>query len=221
LLWDHNATSKVSGLIGLNFMHQANTFEGRMFIPNYESLNTGFFITEKFTSGDFAIEAGARYDFRNLDVYMRRSGEVVKEPFDYRALSGMLSGKWDYSDSTSVLLSISTGWRPPGVNELYSNGLHHGSAAVEIGNKSLAEERSLGANLSFLHYLLSQIKMELDAYFTRFDGFIYLQPIKPATLTVRGAFPTFKYLQADADLYGIDMMLSKQLTTAMEVNGGG
>ncbi|MFM8916860.1 MAG: TonB-dependent receptor, partial [Bacteroidota bacterium] len=221
LLWDHNTTSKVSGLIGLNFMHQANTFEGRMFIPNYESLNTGFFITEKFTSGDFAIEAGARYDFRNLDVYMRRSGEVVKDPFDYRALSGMLSGKWDYSDSTSVLLSISTGWRPPGVNELYSNGLHHGSAAVEIGNKSLAEERSLGANLSFLHYLFSQIKMELDAYFTRFDGFIYLQPIKPATLTVRGAFPTFKYLQADADLYGIDMMLSKQLTTAMEVNGGG
>ena len=221
LLWDHNTTSKISGLIGLNLMHQANTFEGRMFIPNYESLNTGFFITEKFTSGDFAVEAGARYDLRSLDVYMRRNGDIVKDPFDYRALSGMLSGKWDVSDSTSVLLSISTGWRPPGVNELYSNGLHHGSAAVEIGSNNLSEERSLGASLSFMHFLFSQIKMDLEAYYTNFNGFIYLQPIKPATLTVRGAFPTFRYMQANADLYGFDLQLSKQVTSTTEVYGGG
>ncbi len=133
----------------------------------------------------------------------------------------MLSGKWDISDSTSVLLSISTGWRPPGVNELYSNGLHHGSAAVEIGSKNLSEERSLGASLSFMHFLFSQIKLDLEAYYTNFNGFVYLQPIKPATLTVRGAFPTFRYMQADADLYGFDLQLSKQLTSTTELQGGG
>jgi iron complex outermembrane receptor protein len=220
VLWDHNANSKISGLIGLNLMHQANTFEGRMFIPNYEAMNTGFFFTEKFTSGDFAIEAGARFDVRSLDVYMRRNGEVVKDPYGYRALSGMLSGKWEPTDSTSVLLSISTGWRPPGVNELYSNGLHHGSASVEIGNKDLNEERSLGANFSITHCLFNQIEMELDAYYTDFNGFVYLQPIKPATLTVRGAFPTFRYMQADADLYGADLRLSRHLTSSLKLIGG-
>jgi iron complex outermembrane receptor protein len=220
LLWDHNMNSKISGLIGLSFMHQANTFEGRMFIPNYESLNTGFFITEKWLAGDFSIESGIRVDFRNLDVFMRRNAEVVKDPYDYRALSGMLSGKWEPTDSTSVLLSISTGWRPPGVNELYSNGLHHGSASVEIGNKDLNEERSLGANFSITHYLFNQIEMELDAYYTDFNGFVYLQPIKPATLTVRGAFPTFRYMQADADLYGADLQLSRHLTSSIELIGG-
>jgi iron complex outermembrane receptor protein len=106
------------------------------------------------------------------------------------------------------------------VNELYSNGLHHGSAAVEIGNKGLNEERSLGANISFQQYLYEKIKIEIDAYYTNFDGFIYLQPIKPATLTVRGAFPTFKYLQADADLYGVDFKLTQHLTSAIELIGG-
>lgn len=107
------------------------------------------------------------------------------------------------------------------MNELYSNGLHHGSSSVEIGNKDLSEERSLGLTLSYVMDEPEVIHLEAEAYHTSFNGFIYLQPVKPATLTIRGAFPTFKYLQADADLFGVDFSGSKPISKRWDFAVGG
>lgn len=218
LIWDHAPLKGFNGMVGVSYMNQANTFEGRMFIPNYVGNNLGIFIIEKKPLGRWTLETGIRLDNRLLDVYMRKNGVVVQTNHDYTAVSGQIGAMYNLTDSTSVRLSIGTGWRPPGVNELYSNGLHHGASSVEIGNVSLKEEKSIGLNASLVHSISKAMSIDLSVYYDRFDDFIYLQPVKPATLTIRGAFPTFKYLQADADLYGFDLMLKHEVSKSVSIN---
>jgi iron complex outermembrane receptor protein len=220
IVWDHAPFKGFNGLIGVSYMMQANTFEGRMFIPNYENSSVGVFWIEKKPVGKWTLESGVRFDRRMLDVYMRKNNVVVQTGHGYHSLSGQLGGMYHITDSTSIRISIGTGWRPPGVNELYSNGLHHGASSVEIGNPALQEERSIGLNASLVHSLSKSARIDFTAFYDRFDDFIYLQPVKPATLTIRGAFPTFKYLQADADLYGFDMMLGYTASDAISFNSG-
>jgi iron complex outermembrane receptor protein len=221
ILWEQQWDTRVNSQMGVNIMSQANTFEGRMFIPNYAALNAGTFLIGRFDIGVIELESGCRFDMRSLDVYMRKNSLVQKESYQFESFSGMLSGKWTIQDSSSLLLAVSSGWRPPGVNELYSNGLHHGASSVEIGNIDLQEERSVGFSLSYATIFKNDLKLDAEVFYTSFDGFIYLQPVKPATLTIRGAFPTFKYMQADANLYGLDLSLIKPLSNQWKIQGGG
>ncbi|MEM9022797.1 MAG: TonB-dependent receptor, partial [Bacteroidota bacterium] len=51
------------------------------------------------------------------------------------------------------------------------------------------------------------------------DNFIYLRPELPATLTIRGAFPTFRHTQVDATLTGADAQLHWHVTEHLTWNG--
>ena len=89
------------------------------------------------------------------------------------------------------------------MSELYSNGLHHGAATFEIGDTNLAQEVSYNASMA-LAYSNKKIQFETEFFANMMEGFIYLAPEFPATLTIRGAFPTYAYRQTDAILYGLD-----------------
>ncbi|MFN5324893.1 MAG: TonB-dependent receptor [Bacteroidota bacterium] len=220
LVWDHTPYFGFNGTIGFSLMQQANTFEGRMFIPNYENLGFGGFIFERWSVNRWTFESGARFDTRSLDVYFRKNNIVEQSQFNYQSLSGQAGVLYEPTDSLSVRLSISTGWRPPGVNEMFSDGLHHGASSVEIGNPELNEEKSVGTTLTFKLKSSNQWNFDLSSYGYRYDDFIYLQPVKPATLTIRGAYPTFRYNQGNVDLYGVDANVSKRISPAVEVKSG-
>lgn len=96
------------------------------------------------------------------------------------------------------------------MNELYSNGLHHGAAAVEIGDTTLAQEQAYNITAS-AEYKGKKLSANLDIYYNHINNFIYMQPVLPPTLTIRGAFPTFHYNQVDATLKGIDLTINYKL----------
>jgi iron complex outermembrane recepter protein len=100
-------------------------------------------------------------------------------------------------------LNGSTAWRAPQLNELYANGLHHGAARIEKGNPNLTPERSNNISANFI---FNNSKLDIDAgfYLKQIDGFIFLEPSFPPELTIRGAFPAFRYSQTNARLSGID-----------------
>ncbi|MFM1795019.1 MAG: hypothetical protein RL642_1404, partial [Bacteroidota bacterium] len=217
LVWEHFADKRVKGSMGFNIMHQQNSINYRYFVPNYTGLDLGLWIAEKYKYKNWQLEAGLRYDFRSRynikdndkapnDVLMGNA-LVPGDPYGERTFSG-LSGTgviaYSFNESLRASVTAATAWRAPQVNELFSNGLHHGAARIERGDAAIQPERaySVMGNIVF-----NKGKWEVDfgLYNKIINDFIYMKPAYPPLLTIRGAFPVFDYAQTDAILTGSDI----------------
>lgn len=205
LVAEHKLYRRFSGSFGTQFVHQGNTYEGRFFIPNYRSYTASGWLIERWMGDSVLIaEAGVRYDYRFLQSYMWQNNEIISPLLRFSDWAANVGVILRLNNKTQITAGISRAWRAPNVNELYSNGLHHGAAAVELGKTDLKEEVSWNGTMSFTFHDHDGIDAELSVYSHLFDGFIYLQPVLPPTVTIQGAFPTFRYSQTSAMINGLD-----------------
>ena len=204
VVWDHFNTGKWRGTIGGSFLYQNNSYIRRLFIPNYETTNIGIFIVEKYSIHKTDFEAGLRFDSKSIFNTTDNNNLFSFANRRFNNVSANAGINHKINNSLHLLLNSSTAWRAPQINELYANGVHHGAARIEKGNPDLTPERSnnLSANLLF-----NNSKWDIDAgvYLKQIDGFIYLEPTFPPELTIRGAFPSFRYSQTNARLHGFDV----------------
>jgi len=219
LNWKHYKILGLEGEIGISGIYQGNTFSGRKFIPNYKNHGAGLYWIEQKKYKKIVLEAGLRYDFRQLQVFMWEGGVIVSPSHTYHDIAGNIGLSYEVNKKLNLFANVSKTWRPPNVSELYSNGLHHGAAAVEIGNENLSQENALSSNIEII-YTLKKIKFELSPYFNYFSNYIFLEPQLPPTLTIKGAFPTFVYKEAEVRIAGLDFRseinLTKNLTYTLK-----
>ena len=233
LVWEHFAEKNVKGSVGLNLMHQNNSINYRYFIPNYSALDVGIWGAEKYQKDNWQFEVGLRYDHRNRF----RISDNDKAPFNlltgnvllpgpayggkvFSGLSGtgVLAYKFDQTLRTSV--TVSSAWRSPQINELFSNGLHHGAARIEKGDPFLKTERAFNI-LGTMVLNKEKWEAELGIYQKWIDDFIYLKPTYPPLLTIRGAFPAFEYAQTNARLTGSDLSVLYKINNHLSTHAKG
>ncbi len=202
VVWDHFAGEKWRGTVGVNGSYQRNLYFNRFFIPNYQALNGGVFVIEKYTVGKWMLEGGVRYDLRSIVNTDRNNGFNYGDKH-FKSLSANGGATYRLNEHWKAETSISTAWRAPQVNELYSDGLHHGAARIEKGNESLKPERA-NSLMAGLVYEDAKLSVDAGVYYKRIDDFIFLRPDYPPQLTIRGAFPSFVYEQTNARLSGLD-----------------
>jgi iron complex outermembrane receptor protein len=65
LVWEHFAEKKIKGSVGVNAMYQDNYINYRYFVPNYQSVDLGFWAAERYHHQKWQVELGLRYDHRN------------------------------------------------------------------------------------------------------------------------------------------------------------
>jgi iron complex outermembrane recepter protein len=218
IVWEHNKLAGLTGSVGISGMQQKNTYDGRLFIPFYKNYNTGVFCIEHHKTGKWEFEAGARFDYKHLDVYLReKNGSIVIPTYNYANSSFTLGAIYSWSDHLSLSINGGKAWRAPGVNELYSNGLHHGAAAVEIGNKNLLPEQAYNFIANVNYRGNKRVSGELSMYHNRVENYIYLSPQLPPTLTIKGAFPTFAYKQTNATFTGVDLSWDVAITQHISI----
>ncbi|MBL0332416.1 MAG: TonB-dependent receptor [Chlorobiota bacterium] len=210
---NHNAVMGGSGKIGLSFTRQSNVSDGKsQFIPNYRVYSAGSFITEEFyPSDDLILNFGARFDYRNLFVYQFENNKIVEKERIYSTLSFDVGEILKLSDNFSISSNLGSAWRAPSINELFANGVHHGTATFEIGDTNLIEERSYSIDAT-LRYKTEKIRGELSSYFMYFPHFIQLLPKPEPTLTIRGSFPTFYFSQNKSTLKGLEGLVEIFIT---------
>jgi iron complex outermembrane receptor protein len=106
-------------------------------------------------------------------------------------------------------LHFSQLWRAPGINELYTRGVHHGAASYEEGNTTLKPET--GQKIELL-WLLSGRSHEIRAttFYQQSQNFIALFPMANPVLTVRGAFPGYEYKQLPTQYAGAEIQYSQK-----------
>jgi iron complex outermembrane recepter protein len=210
LVWDHYNTGKFRGTVGGSFLFQDNSYTRRLFIPNYQSINYGVFVVERYLMNKVELEAGVRFDRKSFFNTSDNGNSITYADLLFNNLSGNGGIVYKAGKHVRINANVSTAWRAPQPNELYANGLHHGAARIEKGNTGLTPERSNNVSASVQ---INSNGWDIDAgvYLKQIDGFIFLEPTFPPELTIRGAFPAFQYTQTNARLHGLDATVQYSL----------
>lgn len=191
-------------------------------IPDYITYEFGVFGIISKTLEKTTFEFGGRYDFENRKVATISSSiprEIIRFENDYHNFSGMVGISYQLGDGWEVAYNFGSISRNPEVNELYSSGLHQGVAGIEEGDPNLGKEISFKNTLSIKGAVKDKLFFEGLFYFQQIDNFIFLNPQDEVRLTIRGAFPVFKYEQTDARLIGFDLTATYKLTEQLNITG--
>ena len=189
-------------------------------IPDYGSWKSGLFGTLAKTYNKTFFNAGLRYDYedqRARTISNTLPREIIRYENKFHNISALLTIKSNITRTQSLAWNIGYAMRNPAINELYSSGLHQGVSGIEEGSIDLETEKAIKNTLEYKFFPNSDFTMNALLYYQRFKDYIYLKPQDEIRLTIRGAFPVFKYEQTDANIYGLD--LSTQVTFSNTLYG--
>ncbi len=213
---EHSLNKKWKTTLGSSYIYQENTYEGSFFIPNFKKNSYGLYLIEGVQLKKHHFEAGLRADKIDLSVFMNEYGVVNNYKHDFSNLSASLGYHILFGHHLLFRINFANAWRAPQVNELYSNGLHHGAAAIEVGNRNLGIEKSLQVQTG-ITYKSNKFNAQVDAYLNDMKNFIYLKPSLTPQLTIKGAFPEFRTEAINALFYGLDFFVSYNFTKASQL----
>lgn len=225
ILMDETNSSKLwKGQFGLTFLTQGNRTSGTRvnqptltssLLPNYFQTNLGIFVLERYVNQVMEVDMGLRLDSKDIETHrptQNYSPIIKSELNNYLGLSGSLGLKYHWTQNFENHLIIARAFRAPSPNELFSNGVHHGAGAYEIGDPLLKGETAYNVSLNSV-YRTGKLEVEFGLYNNNIQHFIYLKPLmekgNPVFITtVRGSFPSFTYEQIDASFKGMDGQVS-------------
>ncbi|WP_341904312.1 TonB-dependent receptor [Sandarakinorhabdus limnophila] len=182
------------------------------YIPPNETRQLGLFTLQEFDLGAVRLEGGARYEHANV-----KSAQVGRER-TFNSVSFSVGGSVDLGSGFRLALSGARTERAPSAEELFANGAHAATRAVEIGNPDFSTERQLGAE-AVLRGRGDGWRLELSAFVNRFDNYIFLNP----NGLEQDELPVFEYAQSDASFWGVEVEAGVKVAqlgaTRFEVTG--
>lgn len=232
---NHDWTLK-SGLSSSFQTNYANPSTGiRPLIPNYTKIDLGAYgiVSHNFSS-DFSVESGIRYDFSDLQAtkyYLKsRWNErgydelfssfivsdyngtqwLTKPAFRFHNLAASIGLHKEFEDNVDAYFNVSLSNRNPNPSEFFSDGLHHSTGVIELGDLALKKEQSVKIGTTF-QKKWTGFSVELNPYLSSIQNFIFLKPIGFET-TIRGTFPVWEYQQTQAQLSGLDVQINWKIS---------
>lgn len=194
-----------SGVHQQNYNIQGNGVNS--ILPNFLSDSWGLYLGEEFRQNSWTLSAGLRFDYKDFDAAgYDRLGNYYKGQRKYQHWSYNLGLHKVFSEKWAVSSQLGMAWRAPEAIELFSNGVHHGSAFYLQGDENLGLERGLKWS-SKIRYSGKKIEVSADVFLQKIKGFIYEMPTRNYINTWGGYFPLFEYKQSDAFLRGVDIDL--------------
>ncbi|MCL7763501.1 TonB-dependent receptor [Polaribacter sp. Z014] len=191
-------------LSGVQGLHQTNTnFGEEILIPDATINDFGIFTTANYSWNKNSLQAGIRYDNRNINTErheLSEDGDVrIFEAIDksFNSFTTSLGYKASLTDKITTRINIASGFRAPNLAELTSNGVHEGTNRFEKGNNDLTNEQNFQFDLS-LEYKTEHIELFANGFYNKINDYIYISP----TGTIEDGNPVYNYLQEDAKLYG-------------------
>jgi iron complex outermembrane recepter protein len=212
LSWEHPTIFNLKGTAGISLMQQDNSYAGRYFIPYYTSATYGGYWIEKWKKGKWDVQGGLRFDYKTFSTKRLRNSVLTAHEFDFSTFAASVNAAYALKPDMRVNINFAHASRAPHVNELLSDGIHHGTATYEQGDINLRPEKSYNLSIG-LNYTEPSKKFTagLTLYNNYILDFIYQQPVPDEpVLTIAGAFPKIKYRQTDALLRGVDAAVSYQ-----------
>jgi iron complex outermembrane receptor protein len=188
-------------------------------VPDYIAYNGGLYTTITKKTESLTVEAGLRYDLVTQDVAAISTSllrEIIRYDDVYHNISTSVGTIFQISEDLNLSLNTGYALRSPAINERFSFGLHQGVSGIEEGTIDLNSEASWKSSISLSNNAKSKLYVESIFYFHNINDYIYLQPQAEFQLTIRGAFPVFKYEQTDARIVGLDLYAKYEISPNIE-----
>jgi iron complex outermembrane recepter protein len=216
----------------------------RPLIPNYNKSDAGAYgiFTRRF-SNNLTWEAGLRYDFSHVDAskYYQVSrwddlgyndgsldhiitedlgSQYLTNPkFTYHNISASAGVRTQLAAGLDLLGNMSLAMRNPNPGELFSDGLHHSNATIELGSLRTKKEQSVKASATLVK-AEGNFTFEVTPYVNSIRDFVYLQPTG-VEYTIRGTFPVYRYKQTNALMAGADVHVGYNLSKSLSYSFNG
>lgn len=227
---NNNTLAGISGTLQIN-----NNTPGTgttPIIPNFDNHTLGIFVSQKIPFGRKLVELGVRYDYKYFDIAGYRynyanpnqdgslNQYLLKDTKHFNNISGLVGLSYQLNSKLIWKSNLGLAYRAPSANELYSDGIHHGTGTYEIGNTNLKSEKGLKW-VNGLLYNNKSIKANLDIFAQVINDYIYNKPEPDSTRqTIRGTFPLFRYSQTNALFYGLDYNMNIQFNKSWDYELG-
>lgn len=193
-----NAEGVLRGSTGLQYTHRDFFAVGaEAYVPPNLTDQVAVFTLQEFGTGPFQIEAAARAEFTNVEA------QTLGIARDYDTFSGALGAVYEGIEGIRIGLNGSRAERAPSAEELFSNGPHIATQAFEIGNPDLETESAWGLE-AYARGNIGAGTFNFTVFKQWFDNYIFLEE----TGAEEDDLPVFRYLQQDADFFGIEADLS-------------
>jgi iron complex outermembrane recepter protein len=199
----------------------------RPLIPTYNKSDFGIYsiISHRF-SDKFSMDAGLRFDFTSINAtkyyfksrwderdYNAQFANIIagdfglqwltKPKFNFQNVSASAGFLKDFEKDLKWFVNMSLATRNPNPSEFFSDGLHHATGFIELGDLGLKKEQSIKLSTT-LQKKWSKFNLEVNPYLNTIQNFIFLKPID-SEFTNRGTFPVGEYQQTNARLIGLDL----------------
>lgn len=232
---------------GLLFRYQQNDAVSgtgvSSLIPDFDKYEFGTYFTGTYDLDLFTeLSAGIRYDFSKIEARKWYNVTDWNETYNYDELfpqfdSGTIDGtqiltfpeftfhnisaslglRRHFSNDIDLYVNYGLASRMPNPSELFSDGLHHSAARIEIGLLTIQKEVANKFVVS-LERNNENFGFSISPYYKHINDFIQLIP-KGITTTVRGSFPVWEYDQVNARIFGVDIDINKKINDRFNYNG--
>ena len=222
--------------VGISGRYQKNfpdPYTGvKRIIPDYKKYDFSVYsIYDISFERNWLLEGGIRYDFSHINAYKyyrtslweaRNYDELFPEivvedlglntltnpKFNFNNFSSNLGTRFTINNGENIYFNYSISSRKPNPSELFSEGLHHSSARIEIGDLSFNSE--VGHNISLTYNFANEkSNLTVNSFANYVNDFIYIIPVDIMP-TIAGVFPYWEYKQQDAKLFGFDIKYDRQ-----------
>jgi iron complex outermembrane recepter protein len=201
----HAEVGPLRGVVG--FQVQTSDFAAigeEAFQPPTETAVLSAFLMEEIQASETVkFQIGGRYDRSDLDSRGFQPGpdDNRSELFDnFSQSAGVV---WSPSERYSYSLSLARTERAPSGQELFANGPHIATAAFEVGDPSLAAERSVGVDLQ-IKKQTGFVRGSLGGFVNYFSNYINLSPTSDFEDDLR----VYRFEDIRARLMGVESQIS-------------
>ncbi len=207
---EHPAILGVAGKLGVEYQHQRGLTLRSRIEPSSRIGNAAAFIFEEYRLPRVTFSFGARYDHRQQDARIGTLVSALPTAEQAGALSrrfsvfnGSLGAGIRLTNTLSLVSSVSSGFRAPAVQDLYTDENRPAFGWLE-GNPALSPERSVSVE-SGLRYQGARATATITAYRNSIADYIYMENTGRSRLVNGTPRIVYRNTQTDARIRGVEV----------------
>ena len=203
-----------TGVLGVQLENKTISALGEeAIIPRTRNKSSGLFLVEDMKWRDFHFELGARGGKE------KRNPDDPNPARDFSLASYSGGAIWNFTPGYGLALNLTSSQRAPTTEELYSNGAHVATATFELGDATLAKEKSRNIDLS-LRKTAGAWRGKVGVFQNRITNYVFARNLDSdgdgvadrvddtGALDPAGEFQLIQYSQAEARFRGFEVEIS-------------